>query len=125
MNPKPKPVFLDLIQIRLPVAGLVSILHRLSGLLLFLSIPFILYLLQLLQAGEAGYQQAVALFSNPLLKLICFALLWSLSHHLLAGIRYLLLDVHVGVDAPVYRYTARLVIWLAPILALLLTGVLL
>lgn len=122
MNQKPRPVFLNLIQIRLPISGLVSILHRLSGLLLFLSIPVILYLLQLVLAGEAGYQQAVGLLSNPVLILICFVLLWALSHHLLAGIRYLLLDVHLGVDAPVYRYTAWLVILLAPLLALLLTG---
>ena len=122
MNQKPRPVFLNLIQIRLPISGLVSILHRLSGLLLFLSIPVILYLLQLVLAGEAGYQQVVGLLSNPVLILICFILLWTLSHHLLAGIRFLLLDVHLGVDAPVSRYTAWLVTLLAPLLALLLTG---
>lgn len=122
MNQKPRPVFLNLIQIRLPIAGLMSILHRVSGLLLFLFIPFVLYLLQLVLSGEAGYQRAVDLLSSPLLKLICFVLLWSLSHHLFAGIRYLLLDVHIGVDAPVYRYTAWLVTLSAVLMALLLAG---
>ncbi len=94
MNQTPRPVFLNLVQIRLPIAGLMSILHRLSGVLLFLFIPL----------------------------LICFGLFWSLSHHFLAGIRYLLLDIHVGVDAPVYRYTAWLVSLLAPLMALLVAG---
>ena len=103
MNPTTRPVFLNLIQIRLPMAGLMSIFHRLSGLLLFVFIPFVLYLLQLVLSGEAGYQQAAELLSNPLVMLGCFGLFWGLSHHLLAGIRYLLMDIHVGVDAPVYR----------------------
>ncbi len=125
MKQKPRPVFLNLVQIRLPISGLMSILHRISGLLLFVFVPFVLYLLQLVMTGEAGYQRAVDLLSNPLLKLICFLLLWALSHHLLAGMRYLLLDVHVGVDAPAYRYTAWVVTLSAPLLALLLAGVLL
>ena len=121
MNPTTRPVFLNLIQIRLPMAGLMSIFHRLSGLLLFLFIPFVLYLLQLVLSGEAGYQQAAELLSNPLVMLGCFGLFWGLSHHLLAGIRYLLMDIHVGVDAPVYRYTAWVVTLLAPVMALLIT----
>lgn len=122
MNPTPRPVFLNLVQIRLPIAGFMSILHRLSGVLLFVFIPFVLYLLQLVLSGEAGYQQAAELLSNPLVMLGCFGLFWGLSHHLLAGIRYLLMDIHVGVDAPVYRYTAWLVTLLAPVMALLITG---
>lgn len=125
MQQKPRPVFLNLIQIRLPIAGFMSILHRVSGLLLFLFIPFILYLLQMVLSGETDYQRAVELLSNPLLVLVCFSLLWGLLHHLLAGIRYLLLDVHIGVEAPVYRYTAWLVTLLSPVLALLLAGVVL
>ena len=73
-------------------------------------------------SGEAGYQQAAELLSNPLVILVCFLLFWGLSHHLLAGIRYLLMDIHVGVEAPVYRYTAWLVMLLAPVMALLITG---
>ena len=122
MNQPRRPVFLNMVQIRLPIAGLMSILHRFSGVLLFLFVPFILYLLQLVLSGEAGYQQAAGLLSHPLLMLICFGLFWALSHHLLAGIRYLLLDIHVGVDAPLYRYSAWLVTLMAPVLALILTG---
>lgn len=122
MNQTSRPVFLNLVQIRLPIAGFMSILHRFSGVLLFMFIPFVLYLLQLALSGEAGYQQAAELLSHPLVLLICFGLFWSLSHHLLAGIRYLLLDIHVGVQAPVHRYTAWLVTLLAPVMALLLTG---
>ena len=122
MNQTSRPVFLSLVQIRLPIAGFMSILHRVSGALLFLFIPFVLYLLQLTLSGEAGYQRAAELLSHPLVMLFCFGLFWSLSHHLLAGIRYLVLDIHVGVDAPLYRYSAWLVTLLAPVLALILTG---
>lgn len=122
MNQKPRPVFLNLIQIHLPVAGFMSILHRLTGVLLFFFIPFVLYFLQLVLTDEAGYQQAAELMENPLVMLICFGLFWSVLHHLLAGIRYLLMDVHIGVQDPVFRYTAWLVNLLAPLLALAVTG---
>ncbi len=121
MNTKPRPVFLNLIQIHLPVAGFMSILHRLTGVLLFFFIPFVLFFLQLVLTDAASYQQAVALMGNPLVILVCFGLFWSLLHHLLAGIRYLLMDVHIGVQDPRFRYTAWLVNLLAPLLALLVT----
>ena len=112
-----RPIFLNLLQIRLPLPGLLSILHRVSGLLLFLAIPFALYLLDLAIRSESGYLQANQLISAPLSQFMLLLLLWSLAHHWLAGIRFLLLDVDVGIDKPQFRYSAFGVIAGAPLLA--------
>lgn len=125
MHTDSRPVFLNLMRIRLPIAGFMSILHRLTGLLLFLFIPFLLYLMQLVLTDEAGYVAAAGYLASPIVDFIVFVLLWSLMHHLLAGIRYLLLDIHIGVERPVYRYTAWSVVLAAPLLAAALTGVVL
>ncbi|HEC07215.1 MAG TPA: succinate dehydrogenase, cytochrome b556 subunit [Thiolapillus brandeum] len=115
-----RPVFLNLLQIRLPVAGIMSIAHRAAGVLLFLSIPFLAALLSVALSGQAGFLQAQTLLKQPIMQVILFLLLWALSHHFLAGIRYLLIDVHLGVQAPRYRQTAWAVLILSPLLALLL-----
>ncbi len=120
-----RPVFLDLRRIALPMAGLMSILHRLSGLLLFLALPWTIWLLGLSLEGPAGLARALALLHGLPGGLALLALLWALLHHLLAGVRYLLIDVHLGVDRPAYRQSARAVVVAAPLLAALLTGLLL
>jgi len=93
-----RPFFLNLLKIRLPVTGFVSILHRISGMLLFLSIPFAVYLFELSLQGEKGFLQAHELLSLPLIKLILLVLLWSIIHHFFAGIRFLLTDFDIGLD---------------------------
>ncbi|WP_419590763.1 succinate dehydrogenase, cytochrome b556 subunit [Thiolapillus sp.] len=120
MSSHSRPVFLNLLQIRLPVAGIMSIAHRAAGVLLFLSIPFLAALLSVALSGQAGFLQAQTLLKQPIMQVILFLLLWALSHHFLAGIRYLLIDVHLGVQAPRYQQTAWAVLILSPVLALLL-----
>ncbi|HIE53725.1 MAG TPA: succinate dehydrogenase, cytochrome b556 subunit [Chromatiaceae bacterium] len=122
MPAETRPVFLDLTRIRLPVAGILSIAHRLSGMLLFLGLPLIVALLDLVLSGETGFARAVSLLDGLPARLFLLLYLWALLHHLLAGIRYLLLDVELGVEAPRYRQSAWLVLGLAPLLALLLLG---
>ena len=100
---KDRPVFRNiglaqLIKYRLPWAGKVSILHRISGAALFLLLPFILYLLDQSLASEMSYQKFQAFTSNILVKIICLGLIWSFLHHFCAGIRYLLLDLEIGID---------------------------
>jgi succinate dehydrogenase / fumarate reductase cytochrome b subunit len=100
---KDKPVFRNiglaqLIHYRLPWAGKVSILHRISGAVLFLMLPFLLYLLDQSLASELSYQKFQALTSHFLVKIICLGLIWSFLHHFCAGIRYLLLDLEIGVE---------------------------
>ena len=88
----------DLMKYRLPWAGKVSILHRVSGLLMFLLIPFVLYLLDKSITSEISFEVFKAFLALPLVKLIVLALIWAYMHHFCAGIRFLLLDVHYGVN---------------------------
>jgi len=90
---KPRPVYLNLAKIRLPLPGFVSILHRVSGALLFLFLPLLLGLLQMSLGSEASYANFLAIISHPLMKLILLGLGWAFLHHLCAGIRYLAMDV--------------------------------
>jgi succinate dehydrogenase / fumarate reductase cytochrome b subunit len=119
-----RPKYLDLIRIRLPVPGLVSILHRISGLGLFLAIPFLLWLLQQSLSSPETYVRYRAIFAQPLIKLILIGLLWALFHHLFAGIRFLLLDVHVGLELKVARASSMLVL-AAGVVCAIVCGVLL
>lgn len=96
--PGPRPKYLNLFQIRLPLPGVVSILHRVSGALLFLLIPLLLYLLQLSLESPQGYAALAGFFAHPLAKLIVIGVLWAYFHHFCAGIRYLLLDLDIGTD---------------------------
>ncbi len=125
MRSQVRPVFLELTRIRLPVAGILSIAHRVSGILLFLSIPLQAALLSLVLSGEEGYRQAHALFQMLPVRLALFLFLWALMHHLLAGIRFLFIDLDLGVRAPRYRQSAWVVLFGAPLVALaLLPGLL-
>jgi succinate dehydrogenase / fumarate reductase cytochrome b subunit len=96
---KPRPKHLALHQIRLPLAGYASILHRVSGAGLFLMLPLLIWLLQL---SLSPNQESAAMFSavtdNLLVKLILLGLLWAFLHHFCMGIRILLIDIHVGVE---------------------------
>jgi len=100
---KDRPVFKNiglaqLIKYRLPWAGKVSILHRISGAALFLMLPFLLYLLDQSLASEVSYQKFQAITGHFLVKIICLGLIWAFLHHFCAGIRYLLLDLEIGVE---------------------------
>ncbi|WP_018231368.1 succinate dehydrogenase, cytochrome b556 subunit [Thioalkalivibrio thiocyanodenitrificans] len=119
-----RPVFLNLLQIRLPIPGVVSIAHRVSGVLLFLAIPVFLLLFQRSMQGEAGFAQTLTWLQNPLVMLMTLVVVWSLLHHWLAGIRYLFIDLDIGVERMAARRTAWVVLLLAPVLTLILLGVL-
>lgn len=83
---------------RLPAAGLVSIMHRLSGAALFLLLPLILWLFDQSLISELSFARLVEFIGHWYVKLLLLALIWAFLHHLVAGIRYLLLDLHIGVD---------------------------
>mgnify|MGYP000045944668 FL=1 len=116
---KPAPKFLNLLVIKLPPSGIVSIAHRVSGVLMFVSIPVIAYLFALSLESQQGFQQVRAWLASPPALVLTVLLVWSFSHHLLAGIRHLLLDIDVGVE----RSQARASAWLVNLGALLLTAV--
>ena len=122
---KRRPKYLNLAEIRLPLPGFVSILHRVSGAVLFLTLPFLLYLFSSsLGSPEsfAAYKQVVA---NPLVKLILLGLLWAYLHHFCAGIRYLFLDLDKGVDLVSARRSAGAVLAVSLPLTLVLGVILL
>lgn len=117
-----RPVFLNLFKIRLPMAGIMSIIHRVTGVLMVLAIPFLTYLLDLSLSGPEGFADVKGFFANGFVKLILFLFVWGLMHHFLAGIRYLLIDIDIGVDKPLFRQTAWAVTLIAPVLALIMLG---
>ncbi|ALP53014.1 hypothetical protein Tel_07500 [Candidatus Tenderia electrophaga] len=108
-KPDTRPVYLDLRHIRQPVTAIASIGHRISGVLLFLSIPFFIWLLERSLHSPQGYQQVMALFDNGLVKLLTVLVAWSAAHHFFAGVRFLLLDVEIGVALPAARRSAMTV----------------
>jgi succinate dehydrogenase / fumarate reductase cytochrome b subunit len=120
----PRPKYLDLFRIRLPVPGLASILHRISGFGLFVAIPFLLYLFQLSINSPEDYVRYRAIFAHPITKLLLIGLAWALFHHLFAGIRFLLMDVHIGLELERARANSIIVI-VAAIVCAVAIGVLL
>ena len=105
-----RPKNLDLLSIKFPMSAIMSVGHRASGILLFLSLPYFLYLLQLSLASEAGFALARSELQGPWVKLLGLLLIWALAHHFIAGIRYFLLDMDVGIDKSMAQKSAVLVI---------------
>jgi succinate dehydrogenase / fumarate reductase cytochrome b subunit len=99
------------------VGGVVSILHRISGVLMVLSIPVLAWLFAQALAGPEGFSASAAFLGHPLVRLGLLVMAWALLHHLIAGVRYLVIDLGIGLDRPTARGTA----WTALMAALALT----
>ena len=109
--PKPRPRYYDLNLAHLPPPGLVSIFHRISGFLLFFPVvPALLYLLQSSLGSAEGYARWRDFFAQGEVKLVMLGFLWLYAHHFWAGIRYLLLDLHLGIEKAPARASARVVL---------------
>ncbi|HUW35772.1 MAG TPA: succinate dehydrogenase, cytochrome b556 subunit [Rhodocyclaceae bacterium] len=119
---KKRPKYLNLAEIRLPLAGFVSILHRVSGAGLFLMLPLLIYLLQLSLGTPQDLATLATVLHQPLLKLVLLGLLWAFLHHFCMGIRIVLLDLHVGVDLAAAR-TSALLVQVVSLLATVILGV--
>jgi len=115
---RPAPVYLNLLRIRFPVGAVTSLAHRISGVLLFLSLPFVIYLLELSLQGPGGFDKVLATVQNGWFKASFTLIVWSLLHHLLSGIRFLLIDIGQGVTLQQARRSAWLVNILAPVMTL-------
>lgn len=120
-----RPKFLNLFQIHMPVGAVASIAHRITGALLFLVMPGAVFLLELSVRSREGFEQVQTILQSPLAKLAAVVLAWALLHHLLAGIRFLFLDFEIGVSRERARQTAWLVNLGAPILLLIILGLVL
>jgi len=119
MMNKNRPKHLALHKIKLPLPGLISILHRVSGLLLFISLPLILWMFYASLRSVETYTQLIDIFKYPLSKLALLGLLWAFFHHFCAGIRYLAIDLHIGSSLAQARTSSK---WVFGI-SLLLTAI--
>ncbi len=119
---KQRPKHLALHLIKLPLPGFVSILHRISGLLLFLALPLLLLMLQYSLRSIETYTQLLAMLAHPLAKLMLFGLLWAFLHHFCAGLRYLAIDLHYVRDLAQARSSSK-VVMAASLLLTVLFGV--
>jgi succinate dehydrogenase / fumarate reductase cytochrome b subunit len=113
---KPRKTFRNIsvpqiLSYRLPPAGQISILHRISGALLFLALPvIILPLFAMSFVSPAGFEAVSVLAGFTLVKLVLLVLIWGYLHHFCAGIRYLVLDLHIGLDKVSAQRSARIVL---------------
>ena len=117
MNKK-RPKHLALHQIKLPLPGIISILHRISGLLLFFALPLLLLMLQYSLRSIETYTQLQAVLVHPLIKLVLLGLLWAALHHFCAGLRYLAIDLHYVRNLAQARSSSKVVL----VVSLLLTA---
>jgi succinate dehydrogenase / fumarate reductase cytochrome b subunit len=119
-----RPVYLNLLQIRLPIGGVVSIIHRATGALLVLLIPYALYLLQASLESPMRFEQVRATLASGFGRLALLLALWVLVQHFYSGLRHLFMDIDVGIDLAVARRNAWLTL-VASVSTVALLGVLL
>lgn len=102
----------DIARYRMPLSALVSILHRVSGALIFLLLPFILYLLDQ-SMSEMEFYRFQECLSQWWMKLVLLALSWAYLHHFCAGLRHVVMDTHRGLDKQTTRRSAASVLVLS------------
>jgi succinate dehydrogenase / fumarate reductase cytochrome b subunit len=109
----------QILSYRLPAGGFASFLHRFSGALMFLALPFLLWLFDMSLVSELGYARLAEVFSSWFVKLVLLGLSWALLHHLVTGVRHLLLDLHIGIDKQAAARSALVVHFISLPLTLL------
>ena len=115
-----RPVNLDLRTIKLPVTAYTSILHRISGVILFVSLAIMLYALD--KSLEEGFGQVKACLTSPLAKLVIWGILSALLYHLVAGVRHLIMDMGIGETLEGGKLGSKIVIAISVVM-LVLAGV--
>ena len=108
----------DLSNYRLPPAGWVSILHRVSGAGMFLLLPFLLYLFELSLRSELSFAYFAGIVSHPLVKLILLGLIWAYLQHFCAGVRHLYMDFTHSVSKEFGRVSALVAMGVAVLLTI-------
>lgn len=106
---KQRPKHLALHLIRLPLPGIVSILHRISGALLFLSLPLLLWMLQSSLRSIETYTELTLILQHPAGKIFLLFVSWACIHHFCAGLRYLAVDMHWISDLVQARNSSKVV----------------
>lgn len=118
MNTK-RPKHLALHKIILPLPGFISILHRASGVILFLVLPVLLWMLHASLRSIETHTQLLGILQHPLSKLVVLGIMWSFFHHFCAGIRFLALDLHMGASLAQARASSWWVMGVSLLLTLL------
>lgn len=113
-----RPVNLNLLVFSFPLAAIVSITHRITGVMLFVGVAFALYALGLATSSEQGFAEATALVAQPLGMFILLGLIATLTFHIIAGLKHLLMDFHVG-DTVAAAYFGSIAVI---VLTLIVTG---
>ncbi|MCO8160776.1 succinate dehydrogenase, cytochrome b556 subunit [Pseudomonas sp. 21LCFQ02] len=114
-----RPVNLDLRTIKLPVTAYTSILHRVSGVILFVGVVIMLYALDKSLASEEGFGEVKACLTSPLAKFVIWGLLSALLYHLVAGVRHLIMDAGVGETLEGGKLGSKIVIVVSVVLIVL------
>ena len=117
---KQRPKHLSLHLIKLPLPGFISILHRISGLLLFFALPLLLLMLQYSLRSIETYTQLQIMLAHPLARLMLLGLLWAFLHHFCAGLRYLAIDLHYVRDLAQARNSSKAVLAASLLLTVLI-----
>lgn len=107
---KNRPININPLSVKLPIGALVSITHRLSGILVFLLIPLLLWALQLSLVSPEGFNQVADAIAKPWIKSLLWLFLAGMLYHLVAGVRHLLMDIHLGDSLETARFSAKLTI---------------
>lgn len=119
MNQRARPKNLNLLTIRLPINAVVSILHRLSGLVLFLVLPLLLVAFQLAATRESGYLTLLGWLQSWPVKCLLTVISWAFFHHFYAGLRHLGQDIHWMTSLNKARFSSRVVLGLVAVSVLL------
>lgn len=115
-----RPINLDLTKLKFPPMAIASILHRISGLILFLFLPVILYTLKLSLQSTSSFDELDVLLTHPTIKLCLWLFSSALVYHALAGIRHIILDFGVGESVIAARRSALVMIVLSIVIIIFL-----
>ena len=113
------PKFLNLAQIRFPVGAIASIGHRISGVVLLITLPLLALALDRSLRSPADFDALGELLSAPLRALLLVIVVWAATHHVLAGLRHLLMDIGIGSALPNARSSAWIALVAAVVVALI------
>lgn len=131
---QPRPVYRNIhvsqiLRYRLPPAGIVSILHRVSGVLMFLLLPFVIWLFDVSLSSEVSYERftstfvaGLGIFPGGFMKLVALVLIWAFLHHFIAGVRHLWMDMTHSVSLAQGRISALVTLGSSLLLTLVLMG---
>ena len=116
---KPRPKYLNLFQIRLPVPGVISIMHRVFGAVLFLVLPLVLYAMHVSLESPRSFEALASVLAHPFWKIVALGFVWAYLHHFCAGIRHLAIDIDYGSELGPARASAWAVLAVSIALTLL------